>query len=87
MELVKNTGDDILLEDVDLTICFATVPPMIAPISERAKKWLALPKGAEAALIIGEVEEVFAALPEDYVLAHVDDLPEIVAVATIGRLH
>lgn len=54
---------------VDILVCYLIQPPALIPLSERAKKVLALPEGVESVIFpVDTAEEVMGLFEEDYVL-------------------
>lgn len=82
----QNTDIDQSL-DVDLKLCFETTPPIMVPMSDRAKLHFSLPEGVEGVILVGELEHVLGSVPADYVMQNTDDYPATVAIGGISKLH
>ena len=72
----------------DVGLCFLTSPPLIVPISQRAKDRLQLPEGVDCALFMEQAEKVIALFGEDYVFLHLEEYePKLIMPLSIQRLH
>ena len=56
----------------DIQFCFITSPPLIIPVSLRAKRKLLLAEGVNCVMIFAELEAVIKAFPEDYIFENVE---------------
>ena len=75
----------------DIGMCFACIPPILVPYSDRAKAKMGLPEGACGAILLDSpVEELLSSMPEDWVCENIEIIPEagdLIAVMTIKVLH
>jgi hypothetical protein len=78
--------------DIDINLCFLCSPPLVIPVSDRAKARMCLPDGVEAALFLEDpaenVLDIIAA-DGDWMIATTDDLPsnELIKLMSIKVLH
>ncbi len=75
-------------DNADLGICYKTMPPILIPISDRAKK--ELPTGEADCVIFLEdnADAVIETLDEDLVVVLMDEYtPQLIAHLTINMLH
>ena len=72
---------------IDIAMYFATVPPILIPVSERAIKMLGLPEGVDGILIMDEPENIISAFPADYIVGAATEVPRVVVLAGLEVLH
>jgi hypothetical protein len=78
--------------EIDINLCFLCTPPLIIPVSDRAKARMALPEGVEAALFLEDpAENVLSIIVAegDWMIATTDDLPssELIKLMSIKVMH
>jgi hypothetical protein len=78
--------------EVDINLCFLCSPPLIIPVSDRAKARISLPEGVEAALFLEDpAEDVLSVVlaREDWIIGTTDDPPssELIKLMSIKVLH
>ena len=75
--------------EVDIGMYFEVMPPLIIPISERAKEFLGLDEGVDAGIAFETTpEETIGCFPEDWVVATMENCDvSLIAVLTIKQLH
>lgn len=74
--------------DVDIQICYITMPPLFIPVSDLAKEIIELEEGYDCGIFLeASAEEVMAFLPETALIQEVEFIPTSIQVLTIKPLH
>lgn len=86
--MLEKTNEWAEVKDIDMGINFITQPPVLIPISRRAKAFMDLPAGCDGAIIAESAEKVLAALPDDWTFGNVTDElgPTIVAFGKVEEI-
>ena len=74
--------------EIDISLCFHTMPPVLVPVSDRARKKFGLEHGTCAMFLEHDAEEVLDAIDDDWVLFNDEEyMPKNIVVMTINKLH
>jgi len=73
----------------DVGICFLTDPPLIVPLSSRAKLRLGLPEYADSILYLdSSPAELLGKLEDDWMVVTLEDYePSVIMVSKLRELH
>lgn len=72
----------------DIGLFFATTPPIVVPLSQRAKDRMRLPEGVDCAIFLEEPEKVLAMFGEDYLVLMLKEYsPKLIKPMSVQRLH
>lgn len=59
--------------EIDVGLCNDTMPPIVVPLSDRAKEKMDLPEGALGALFIdNSAQEFLAVFPSDWICGNIE---------------
>ncbi len=64
---------EAIMSDMDVGLWFATVPPVIVPVSKRAKKILRLPEGFEGMIVLEEPASIIAKFPDEWMIGEINE--------------
>lgn len=78
------------MSEPDIGLSWKTSPPLVVPISQRARDILNLPAGVDCAVFLEEEpERVMSIFPDDLLIISMEEdyNPKLIATATIKQLH
>ena len=74
--------------NADILICYATMPPMIIPVTEQAKRILPLGEADAALFLDDDAEDVLALFGDDMIVAMREEYrPKLIVTMSIKQLH
>ena len=59
--------------NMDVGLWFATVPPVLVPVSDRAKKMLPLPEGCDGMIVLDEPADIMQRFPDDWTVGEINE--------------
>ncbi len=69
------------MPEPDIKLCFKTMPPCIIPVSERAKKLIALPDNVDAVILLNtDPDQAMGAIPGHWIIGDEEEPPALVAL-------
>jgi hypothetical protein len=74
----------------DVGLCWSTSPPLVVPLSKRAKGIIKLPENVDCAIFLNDSPEMIMGLfPEDTIIMAMaeDYAPNLIVAMTIKQLH
>jgi hypothetical protein len=70
----------------DIGIYFGIAPPVMKPLSDRAKEFFSLPEGIEGVLVECHPDQLMKAMPEDYTFEKLESSPKTIAITGLEVL-